>query len=84
MQTQSFGDYDQSPVGTVYKAVCKTNHGYEYHLTEGKIYTIIIAPRILPMSPLCSFMEIKEKCVNATFIVFIKLLRSSYAYNFKS
>lgn len=74
MQTQSFGDYDQSPVGTVYKAVCKTNHGYEYHLTEGKIYTIIIAPRILPMSPLCSFMGDKGKMCKCYLYRFHKVI----------
>ncbi len=61
MQTQSFGDYDQSPVGTVYKAVCKMNRGYEHHLTNDKIYIITITPRILPMSPLCSFIGDKGK-----------------------
>ena len=74
MQTQSFGDYDQSPVGTVYKAVCKTNHGYEYHLTKGKIYTIIIAPRILPMSPLCSFMGDKGKMCECHLYRFHKVI----------
>lgn len=42
--------------GRKFKAFCKSNYGYEHCLTIGKEYEIEVTPRILPMSPLCSFM----------------------------
>jgi hypothetical protein len=42
-------------LGKRFKAKCKSNYGYENALTEGKEYIVTITPRILPMSPVCSF-----------------------------
>lgn len=42
-------------IGAKHRAVCMGNGGYEYALTEGKEYDIVISGRILPMSPLCDF-----------------------------
>jgi hypothetical protein len=46
-------------VGKKFKAVCNANYSYEGKLTVGKEYIITIEPRILPMSPLCSFINDK-------------------------
>lgn len=46
-------------IGKKFKAVCKSSHGYEYQLTIGKEYEIQIETRILPMSPICSFLNDK-------------------------
>lgn len=43
-------------IGRKFKVKCCANHGYENCLTEGKEYEIEVTPRILPMSPLCSFV----------------------------
>ena len=50
-----FHERDSSPIGIKYQARCHIDAGYESDLTIGRTYTITIEPRILPMSPLCSF-----------------------------
>lgn len=40
-------------IGARFRAVCRGDHGYRNHLTQGRQYEIEIIPRILPMSPLC-------------------------------
>ena len=42
-------------IGETFKAKCKSAHGYK--ITIGNIYDVTITPRILPMSPLCSFID---------------------------
>lgn len=47
---------DTNNIGQKFKAICLANRGYENHLTVGKVYTIYISARILPMSPLCELI----------------------------
>lgn len=54
-----YGDWaieEAAAVGVKYRVRCITNNGYGHCLTIGKEYEIELTPRILPMSPLCSFM----------------------------
>lgn len=43
-------------VGKRHKVRCINNNGYGHALTIGKEYEIEVTPRILPLSPLCSFI----------------------------
>ena len=53
----SFSIEEAADIGKKFKVKCIGNgSGYEHALTEGKEYEITIETRILPMSPLCSFM----------------------------
>lgn len=52
---------ESQAIGQKFKAICKANYGYENYLTEGKEYEITIRERILPMSPLCSFITDKKE-----------------------
>ena len=52
----SFSTEEAESVGKQFKAKCKWNDGYTYCLSVDKEYVITITPRILPMSPLCSFI----------------------------
>ena len=57
-----YGDFsieEAQNVGQKFKVICKANYAYEGVLTEGKEYEITIEPRILPVSPLCSFINDK-------------------------
>lgn len=57
-----YGDFtieEAKDIGKEFKAICAANYGYEGQLTEGKEYIITIEPRIMPMSPLCSFINDK-------------------------
>lgn len=59
MTTDFYGDFtikEAETVGGKFKAWCKANYDYEDCLTVGSEYEIKIIPRILPCSPLCSFM----------------------------
>jgi hypothetical protein len=43
-------------VGQKFKTQCVSPHNMTDCLTAGKTYTVMIIPRILPMSPLCVFV----------------------------
>lgn len=50
-------------VGECFKAICTGSRGMERHLTSGRVYEITISPRILPLTPLCSFIgDEGKKC----------------------
>lgn len=54
---------DAAAVGEQFRAVCVGNSDMKADLTEGAEYVITIIPRILPMSPLCSFIgNTGKKC----------------------
>lgn len=55
-----YGDFsieEAGDIGTKFKVTCHADYGYEGQLTKGKEYEITIETRIMPMSPLCSFMN---------------------------
>lgn len=56
---------DAEAVGTTFTAVCSGDRGMERHLTKGKVYTVLITPRILSSSPLCSFVGDSGKVCEA-------------------
>ena len=56
-----------------FKAVCHANHSYEDKLTVGKEYEIKIETRILPMSPICSFINDKGSISEAHLTRFTKV-----------
>lgn len=60
-------------IGKEFKAVCHAPYSYEGQLTEGKEYLIKIETRILPMSPLCSFMNDRGKVSEAHLERFTKV-----------
>ena len=57
----SWSHEEAGDVGKEFRAICHANYGYERHLTEGKEYLIRIEPRIMPLSPLCSFVSDKDE-----------------------
>ena len=44
-------------IGKKFKAVCHSPYSYGGQLTKDKEYEITIETRILPMSPICSFVN---------------------------
>ena len=53
-----YGDFtidEAENIGQEFRVICKADYGYEGQLKIGKEYLIKIEPRILPMSPICSF-----------------------------
>lgn len=44
-------------IGKKFRARCKSSYSYEGQLTIDKEYEIEITTRIMPMSPLCSFLN---------------------------
>jgi hypothetical protein len=56
---KNFTIEEAGSIGKKFIAVCDWNGGYEWQLTPGKEYEITITTRILPMSPLCSFVNDK-------------------------
>lgn len=55
-----YGDFtieEARVIGKEFDVICVSNYGYDGSLTVGKKYKIKIEPRILPMSPLCSFVN---------------------------
>jgi hypothetical protein len=60
-------------IGKEFKAVCHASGGYEYQLTEGKEYVVRIETRILPMSPICSFINDRNKRSEAHLERFTKV-----------
>lgn len=52
----SFTIEEAASIGKKFRAKCKANYGYENCLNEGTTYEITITPRILSMTPLCSFI----------------------------
>jgi len=59
-----YGDFsieEAKDIGATHRVICHANYGYEHQLTKGREYVITIEPRILPMSPLCSFTNDKGK-----------------------
>ena len=57
----SFTIEDAASVGKTFKARCIGNRGFEHLLTNGKEYLITITPRVLPITPLCSFTNDQGK-----------------------
>ena len=56
---KNFTIEEAKDIGKKFIAKCDHVGGYEYQLIEGKEYEIEITPRILPMSPLCKFLNDK-------------------------
>lgn len=57
-----YGDFtieEAKEIGKEFDVICKADYGYDGILTSGKKYRIKIIDRILPMSPLCSFVSDK-------------------------
>jgi hypothetical protein len=57
-----YGDFtieESCAIGARFKVICVCTWNYEDTLTHGKEYHIQIIERILPMSPLCSFINDK-------------------------
>lgn len=62
MGNNFYGDFtieEAEEIGKQFKVICSANYGYEGQLTKGKEYLITIETRILPMSPICSFINDK-------------------------
>lgn len=58
-------------IGKTFKAKCKSSHGY--NITIGNIYEVTITSRILPMSPLCSFIDDNGKFCEGYLEMFEKV-----------
>lgn len=60
--TSNYGIYgswtieEAADVGKRFVAKCSGPRGMEDHLTTGKEYIVIVAPRIMPGTPLCEFI----------------------------
>lgn len=52
----SFSIEDVDSIGKKFKARCISNRGYDGFLSLNEVYVITMTTRILPLSPLCSFM----------------------------
>jgi hypothetical protein len=69
----SFSIQEADSVGKKFKAKCHANWGYENYLTVGKVYEITIAERILPVSPLCTYVDDKGAEGSAHLTRFTKI-----------
>ena len=65
---------ESNQIGQTFTATCHANYGYEGHLTVNKDYLITIEKRIMPMSPLCSFIDDKGRKGMAHLTRFTKIL----------
>lgn len=55
-----YGDFtieEAADIDREFKVICHAAYSYEGQLTKGKEYLIRIETRIMPMSPLCSFIN---------------------------
>ena len=68
----SFTTEEAADIGKQFIAICVGTRGMENHLTDGKEYIITIADRILPLSPLCTFIGDNGKFCTAHLTRFEK------------
>lgn len=71
-----YGDFsieEAKSIGQKFTVICIADYGYEGTLKAGKIYEIEIVERILPMSPLCSFIGDKGNLNHAHLQRFKKI-----------
>ena len=69
----TFSLEETESIGKEFLAKCLSTRGYEHCLTKEKEYVIKIILRILPMSPLCSFIGDNGKTGQCHLERFIKL-----------
>jgi hypothetical protein len=71
-----YGDFtieEAKDIGKEFNVICHADYGYEGQLTRGKEYVIKIETRILPCSPLCSFLSDDGKRAEAHLERFSKI-----------
>lgn len=69
----NFSINEAKDIGRKFKVICHANYSYEGKLTNGKEYEITIEPRILSLSPICSFTCDNGKLGEAHLIRFTKV-----------
>lgn len=57
----TFSIEEADSIGKKFKAKCHANYGYDGSLTVGKIYEITVVERMLPMSPMCTYIDDKGR-----------------------
>lgn len=71
-----YGDFtidEAADIGKQFKVKCHASYGYQGKLTQGKEYLITIEERILPTTPLCSFINDKGERSEAHLTRFSKI-----------
>lgn len=76
-----YGDFtieEAGDIGKEFKVICHNASSYDGKLTNGKEYLIRIETRILPMSPICSFISDNGKRSECHLTRFSKIPENRY------